>query len=407
MTVDPVGALVRAALAAAPWQVPRVAADVIGRHLGATGVEILYADHAQRHLSALDVTSPPDRDEEWPVAARGGGPGVAFADQRDLVVASGGAVGADLPLTVRGERIGVLRLRWDATGLPWHLAEEEGRAALVDLTETLALLLRHADGGTDDIERWRRSDDFSLSAELQWAQLSAQSVVGPSFTLAAHLEPAARVTSDLYDWSWSPDGVWFALLDATGPRGRRGLAAAQTATLALTALRNARRSGADLAEQAWLADQAVADHEGGESRVVALLATVDVESGHASVVGAGGPSLLLGEPQGRPWVPQRLTEQPPLGSGDHDEYRCDDVTLEPDQWLLAVSDGVLEACGGDGEAFGPDRLRDLLDVGGPAIDAPRRIVEAVVAHSGPDLDDDASAILLARDRRRPDRTRGA
>ena len=392
MTADPVGTLVRAGLAAAPWQVPRVAAAFLSRHLGAAGVEILYADHAQRHLSALDGASFPGDDAGWPIAADAGGPGAVFADRRDLAVASDGVVA--VPLGVRGERVGVLRLRWDA-GPPQHLGDAAGRASLAELADALALLL-HADAGTDRIERWRRSEDFSLSAELQWAQLPAQSVVGASFTLAAHLEPAARVTSDLYDWSWSPDGVWFALLDAVGPRGRRGMASAQTATLALTALRNARRWGADLAEQAWLADRAVADHEDGESRVVALLAQVDVEGGHASVVGAGGPSLLLGEPRGRPWEVETLTDQPPLGSGEQDEYRCDDVALGPGRWLLAVTDGVLEACGTDGEAFGPGRLRDLLDVGGPVVDVPRRVVEAVTAHSGSELRDDASAILLAR-----------
>ena len=391
------GTLVRTALAAPPWQVPHVISDVLTEHLGATSVQLLYADYAQRHLTALEGSTPRDHVGGWPIATDAHGPGEVFTSQRRRTSVTAGSVGEDLPLTVRGERLGVLSLRWGPAGMPHHLAGEQGRALVEQVADAVALLLRHADAGTDRIERWRRSEDFSLAAELQWAQLPAQSVVDPSFVLAAHLEPAAQVTSDAYDWSCSPGKVWFALLDATGPQERRGLASAQTVTLALTALRNARRAGADLAEQAWLADQAVAAHEGGRSQVSAVLAEIDLDRGRASVIGAGGPSLLLGEPQRRPWALQSLSEQAPLGSGDQDEYRCDDIAVEPGQWLAALSDGVAEAPDGSGQPFGLERLRDLLD-DGPALDAPRRIIEAATAHSGDDLPDDASIIVFARSR---------
>lgn len=394
MTGDLVGTLVRTALAAPPWQVPHVVTDFLTERLEAQDVDILYADYDQRRLTALEGSITSEPDDGWPIASDLDGPGAVFAGQRAHVTVSRGMVGEDLPLTARGERLGVLRLLWGASGIPHHLAGDAGRVLRGEVADTVALLLLHADAGTDRIERRHRSEDFSLAAELQWRQLPAQSIVTSSFTVAAHLEPAAQVASDLYDGSCAPGKVWFTLLDATGPNGRHGLISAQTATLALTALRNARRCGADLAEQAWLADQAVAAHAGGQSKVSAVIGEVDLEQGYASVIAAGTAFVLMGEPQRRPWAFQELTEQPPLGLGDPVDYRCEDVTIEPGQWLIALSDGVMDARDDRSEAFGLLRLRDLLDQDGSAVDAPRRIIEAVTAHSGSDLDDDASAVLF-------------
>jgi len=63
-------------------------------------------------------------------------------------------------------------------------------------------------------------------------------------------------------------------------------------TLAMTALRNGRRAGVPLAEQASLADQALFAHYSGSSFVAALLMRLDLATGRLSVVDAGSPQLL-------------------------------------------------------------------------------------------------------------------
>lgn len=88
----------------------------------------------------------------------------------------------------------------------------------------------------------------------------------PQVRLAALLEPAPQISSDLFDWSLNGSRLAITLLEASG----RGVPAAQGGDLALAALRNARRLGRPLAEQAALADQAMWSRYTGHAVVHAL-----------------------------------------------------------------------------------------------------------------------------------------
>ena len=114
---------------------------------------------------------------------------------------------------------------------------------------------------------------------------------------------------------------------------------------------------------------------GGEAIVQAGRA---VALGDASLVVAGGVEGM----SRAPYVLPKAEE--PLQRGD---------------WLVLHTDGVTEARGKGGEQFGEQRLADLLTraaaAGHPPPETARRLTQAVLAHVGETLDDDATVLLAS------------
>ena len=71
--------------------------------------------------------------------------------------------------------------------------------------------------------------------------------------MAGQLEPAYAVYGDHFDWAVTGDRLTVTVLNGHGD----GIEAALLTTVAVNAMRNARRSGAGIVEQAELASDAV------------------------------------------------------------------------------------------------------------------------------------------------------
>lgn len=135
-------------------------------------------------------------------------------------------------------------------------------AALAEIATALAHEVAAVSAGTDVYRAARRSQRLTLAAEMQWDLLPGRSRIRPSFSLAGQLEPAYTVRGDSFDWSDDGERLWLATINGTG----EGVAASLLTSLATHALRNARRAGLSLADQAALADQAIYDlHRGSNT----------------------------------------------------------------------------------------------------------------------------------------------
>ena len=88
---------------------------------------------------------------------------------------------------------------------------------------------------------------LSLAAEIQHRLLpGSYTCEAGQFTLAAWLEPAGKVGGDTFDFSMDRDTLHLSMTDAMGHE----VGAAVLATVLVGALRNARRAGVSLGEQA-------------------------------------------------------------------------------------------------------------------------------------------------------------
>ena len=214
--------------------------------------------------------------------------------------------------------------------------------------------------------------------------------------LAAWIAPADSVGGDAYDYDFAQHSVTFAIYDAMG----HGLGAGLVAAAALAASRSARRDGAGLHQQLAAADRVVAEQFGDSTFLTAFLGHLDLRTGLLRYVRAGhAPALLLRSGK----IVRSLAQgarlpvglQGPLGQA---EGPTGQAGLEPGDWLVLSTDGVVEARDGDGGFFGEARLIDFLTrevaSGHSPPETVRRLSRAVLTHQQGKLQDDATIVLM-------------
>ncbi|MGH8888898.1 MAG: PP2C family protein-serine/threonine phosphatase [Acidothermaceae bacterium] len=364
--------------AAAPESVFTALRSALDEHQ--LSCQLWLADYQLTALSAVDQATPATTR-----SLADGITGRVFTTQRAAITFAESTTEAYLPVDDRGARLGVL----------YVLAETTLTSGDVDALQVIAGALgQHiaaAGRYTDHFERYRRSRALTLAAELQWALLPPTSHADPRFDVAGLLEPAYSVAGDTFDWSINGDILTIAVCDGT----TRGVPAALATTLCATSLRNARRAGLTLSDQAALADQALYAHYSGATYVAAALVEIDLRQWRAVVVDAGSPQLF----RVRAAQTTRLTPdaQLPLGMFDETRYDPQPLDLAPGDRLVVISDGVHAATGTTitTEAFGEKLLAQAIisTANVPTGEAASEMIAALHRHTG-DLDDDAVVFVF-------------
>jgi serine phosphatase RsbU (regulator of sigma subunit) len=372
----PVGSRLRTA---PPDVLPEVTAAHLRETCGADRVEVLLADLTMTTLRPLIA---PDSDLGGPLEQR------CFGSQRPVVdAAPGRPCRVLLPLTSWGDRAGVLRVEFErAVAL-----DPEFVARLAEIADELAVALRAADKDTDRYRKVQRRQRLTMAAELQWDLLPGRSLSDDRFQLAGGLDPAYAMYGDHYDWSVTGDRLTVTVLNGHGD----GMDAALLTTMAVNAMRNARRSGAGIVEQAELASDAVYSRYAGNAHVATLLLEVDLETGEVSAVDAGSPRALIA--QNGEIRSVTLDQQLPLGMFDDGRYELQHFRLAPGDRLLVVSDGVHAAAPGGRPPYGASALVTALR--GTRLQPPTEAVSTVIRglrdyHAGLDPEDDAVVVCL-------------
>lgn len=196
---------------------------------------------------------------------------------------------------------------------------------------------------------------------------------------------------DHYDWAVTGDRLTLTVLNGQGD----GIEAALLTTVAVNAMRNARRSGANIVEQAELASDAVYSRYGGASHVATLLLEIDLSDGSVEAVDAGSPRALIAHEGDVRAV--SLEQQLPLGMFGDGRYETQKFQLQPADRLLVVSDGVHAATPGGRPPYGASALLSALR--GTRLQPPAEAVGTVMRalrdyHAGVEQDDDAVIVCL-------------
>ena len=276
--------------AEAPIDAVAAVADQLAQLSGARQVSFLIADFSGSALVRLGTSTTAgegmrsrgaERAETMPlegtVHER-----VLRTQQADVRPVDGGAQ-VVVPVTDRGDAIGLLEV---------VLPELPDRQVLADMAaagHALAYVVIANRRHTDLFEWGQRTTPFTLAAEIQRRLLpSAFTCEAGQFTLAGWLEPAATVGGDTFDYALDRDSLQVSVTDAVGHE----VEAALLATLLVGSLRNERRRGVDLGEQARRADDAVATYASPGQFVTGQVLRVDLDTQLAHVVNAGHPLPL-------------------------------------------------------------------------------------------------------------------
>jgi hypothetical protein len=288
-------------------------------------------------------------------------------------------------------RITPLCVRDRALGLLVTCGEPPG--GLQDLADGAAVALELVSGYTDVIHRARRRKDINAAGEIQQDLLPPRIATVAGAHVAGGVLPGYEVGGDFFDYAEDDDGLWLTIGDAMG----KGNAASAMSSLAVGALRAARRNDASLEQAAQAVHEAVSDVGSRYQFLTALFAIWHAGSRTLTAINCGHPRPLLVESGGRTVTELVEAGTYPLGVFERDRtFQRVEHRIEPGQRVLLYSDGVAEHRSDAGDLFGTEGIARTLTACGTATAAGtvRALQDAVLSFSRRPLRDDATILLV-------------
>ncbi len=333
---------------------------------------------------------------------------VSFVADGTHYVATRKVPGTDLRLLVHQPEAELFRAGDEVTSSIVASAATAAIAVLLLSGGGLMLVVRSYDSVFESVNRRLRSN-LQLARDIQQATFPQTLPVVKGFELAAWSEPAEETGGDTFDViglrsprdSGAPsepgesEAALVALADATG----HGVGPALAATAFRSLLRMAARSDQSVQEMvSRINEQMYADLPAGRF-VTGWVARLDGETGEIESCAAGqGPILIYRASDAQ--IERLPTDTVPIGVLESIDFEsAGRIALEPGDTVAAISDGIFEALGPAGEAFGIERVEHAIvsSASGDADSIMNAIREALAAFTGSaPADDDRTVVIVKR-----------
>jgi serine phosphatase RsbU (regulator of sigma subunit) len=267
--------------------------------------------------------------------------------------------------------------------------------ARIETQLRLRSMRRQLERQNAELEAWRRN----LERDLEAARLTQQSLIPqtapvlPGWEIAACYRPVIQVGGDIYGWIPLKNGsLLFWIADATG----HGAAAALMTTLAKLLFHHGSSEHDAPAKIMEAVNQDFRTIFGTRSFMTAMCVALDLNTGRASVIGAGHPPLLVRRHGGETEMLPSAT--PPLGLVARPDFRETIVDLRPGDVFVLYTDGLFGAAKSGQTRLTPAALARMLDPSTPNADA---LLTHLLARTAPNPNDttradDLAAIVVRR-----------
>lgn len=211
------------------------------------------------------------------------------------------------------------------------------------------------------IEKERLEREMELAADVQRRLLPASLPQVPGLTFAAYLAPARMVGGDLYDIRVIDDDHVAVLLADVADKGLKAalfMAVARTLFYQQSSLSLSPAAVAVGVHRGLMAIGGADDGTYSDVFVTAFYGVLNVRTGVLTYVRAAQDRPLLLRPNELPMpLPGDGRFLGMLNDLELEEY---EISLEPGDFLLMMSDGIPDAHNSQGDSYGGDRLLALL-----------------------------------------------
>jgi serine phosphatase RsbU (regulator of sigma subunit) len=246
-----------------------------------------------------------------------------------------------------------------------------------------------------EAELREREMQILAAQRVQKHLLPTKAPVLPGFDLAAANFPAEFASGDYYDFIPLPDRhLGIVVADVSG----HGLGPALLMASTQAFLRSMAQEHRDLSEILTRANRFLLETIGDDGDFVTLFfGQLDPRTRHFTYASAGHPSgyVLTAFGEVKECLP---STDAPLAVAPQSEFPCGKrVALEPGEFVLLVTDGILEARSTEDVPFGEERLLTVVreSCDRPAAEIIQRLEHAVREFCGREsLDDDVTLAVL-------------
>jgi sigma-B regulation protein RsbU (phosphoserine phosphatase) len=239
--------------------------------------------------------------------------------------------------------------------------------------------------------------ELEIAASIQRNLLQRVVPETPGARLVPQQRQANLVGGDWYDVDVNEKLLTVAVGDASG----KGIGAALMATVALSALRAERASGASPAQIVARVNTALRDATDSDSFTTMLYVTLDCSTGQVQYLNMGHPAPFLLRPTHAEGLAARGyylegSRNRAVGWFEDPGFTETPVRLEPGDRMVLFTDGFIEAKSADGDVFGDQRLAAALTKLAPldTADIADELVREVESFAAGKLDDDLTMLVL-------------
>jgi len=216
--------------------------------------------------------------------------------------------------------------------------------------------------------------DLEIARDIQSWLLPATAPPVPGLAIAFATKPANTVAGDFYDIFPRPGGSGFllAVADVVG----KSIPAALLMATFQASLRTLSEISCPLGELVASMNRYACTNSGGGRRfTTAFFGEFDPASRALTYINAGHNNPVLLRATGS--IERLASGGLPLGIQSDAAYETATVTLQPGDWLVIFTDGLVEAINASGEEFDEQRLLPILQSAGNA--TPEQLLRRVMS----------------------------
>lgn len=218
----------------------------------------------------------------------------------------------------------------------------------------------------------RKTRELEEARQLQLSMLPQCIHDIPGIDVCFHMETAAEVGGDYYDYHLADDGtLTIAIGDATGHGMKAGIMVSVIKTLFIT---NAAQT--DILSFLNQCNASIKQMQMGN--LYMALALVRIKGNKLTVSSAGMPPVLIYRKADQR-VEEIMLKSPPLGGFSNFSYRKKETELMPEDTVLLMSDGLPELFNENDEMMGYRRVKGIFK--DAALGTPDQVVSHLSAES--------------------------